>query len=296
MKGSGKGIVPPNFLCFNFWATLQYMLEALFAGRQTEQLLLPGIPARQELSSGYLLERLYPASFGMVDPSHSPPQLFLIRRTTLHWVTEMGPDFVLPGDPTLWCPFMLYITLPSSVVNRTLQRAFQTGSFTLDYSEVPDAVAGCMNLSFSPRSALLFASFQLSIAEIQTGQRRNFEANENFLTVGFRLLQSTCATLFLDRNATIWNRRHIDFLLRCNYLQVPWNPHGFTFMVLDHRCNPYFLRDELNRYFEVPGVPHFRMMHVPTLWSRHQELQHFPEEGIVPLGHFLAPPAQRSRL
>ena len=289
-------MVPQNFSCFNFWATLQYMLEALFAGRQTEQLLLPGIPLRQELSRGYLLERLYPSSFGMVDPSYSPPELFLIRRTTLRWVTEMGPDFVLPGDPTLWCPFMLYTTLPGSVVTRALQRAFQTGSFTLDHSEVPDALAGCMNLSFSPRSALLFASFQLSIAEIQSGQRRNFAANDNFLTIGFRLLQSTFATLFLNRNATIWNRRHIDFLLRCSFLHMPWNPHGFTFLVLDHHCNPHFLCDELNRYFEAPGVPHFRLMHVPTLWSRHQELQNFPEEGVVPLGHFLPPLAQRSRL
>ena len=98
-------MVPQNFSCFNFWATLQYMLEALFAGRQSEQLLLPGIPLRQELSRGYLLERLYPASFGMVDPSYSLPELFLIRRTTLHWVTEMAPAFVIPGDPSFAVPF-----------------------------------------------------------------------------------------------------------------------------------------------------------------------------------------------
>ena len=57
-----RGTYVPHFSTFGFWATLQFMLEILFSGRQTEQLFRPGetFPTNMELARSILFPGMAP--------------------------------------------------------------------------------------------------------------------------------------------------------------------------------------------------------------------------------------------
>ena len=70
-------------------------------------------------------------------------------------------------------------------------------------------------------------------------------------------------------------------LFKCSLLQVP-DSIGLTVACLGHPVRPYFMVDTLNLYFAHENAQHFRMMHLPLLWKRHN--------GVVPLSGLFAQP------
>ncbi|OLQ10186.1 hypothetical protein AK812_SmicGene6122 [Symbiodinium microadriaticum] len=157
-----RGTYVPDFSTFGFWATLQFMLEILFSERQTEQLFRPGetFPTNMELARSILFPGMAPAN-----PSYTPPELLVLAQSRAQWVYNVPHGATLPGSPSAWAPFMFWVTLPLSTFQRCMVTAQRTGTFVLNFADVVGTLDGSLNLSFSPRSALLFYTFQLSISE-----------------------------------------------------------------------------------------------------------------------------------
>ena len=277
-----RGTYVPDFSTFGFWATLQFMLEILFSERQTEQLFRPGetFPTNMELARSILFPGMAPAN-----PSYTPPELLVLAQSRAQWVYNVPHGATLPGSPSAWAPFMFWVTLPLSTFQRCMVTAQRTGTFVLNFADVVGTLDGSLNLSFSPRSALLFYTFQLSISERQ-GRTFEFSADEMVATFGFRVTQQWLAIYFGTGRARMWNRRYCDFLVKTSSLQVPLEPSWATFCMVYHFAHPYTLVLDLNQYLDgnFRGIPcrHFRLMHLPLLERVYNEAYHM-EEGWVPL-------------
>ena len=181
-----------------------------------------------------------------------------------------------------WCPFMVWITLPWSRFQQLMQVALQTRTFAISHLDIPGCMMNRMNFSLSPRSSLLFAAFQLSI--FRTSVCTNFFSSSRSLYHIWPSFDTGyfCHVVYISRSQ-LWNRRHLDFMIRSSRLQFPLSPICESFVLLRHQVAPYFLTDALNSYFEQAGVPHFRLLHLPLLWDRQQLLRQFVHEGLIPL-------------
>ena len=277
-----QGTYVPDFSTFGFWATLQFMLETLFSGRQPEQLFRPGttFPTNMELARSILYPGMAP-----VNPSYTPPELLILVQSRVQFVYNVPAGTTLPGSPSSWAPFMFWITLPLSSFQRCMTTAQSTGTFELNFADIAGTLDGSLNLSFSPRSALLFYTFQLSISERQ-GRTFAFSTDEMVATFGFRVTQQWLAIYFGTGRARMWNRRYCDFLVKTASLQIPLEPSWATFCMVYHFAHPYTLVNNLNQYLDgnFQGIPcrHFRLMHLPLLERVYNDAYHM-EEGWVPL-------------
>ena len=220
-----------------------------------------------------------------VNPSYTPPELLILALSRVQFVYNVPAGTTLPGSPSSWAPFMFWITLPLSTFQRCMTTAQGTGTFELNFADVAGTLDGSLNLSFSPRSALLFYTFQLSISERQ-GRTFAFSTDEMVATFGFRVTQQWLAIYFGTGRARMWNRRYCDFLVKTATLQVPLEPSWATFVMVYHFAHPYTLVNNLNQYLDgnFQGIPcrHFRLMHLPLLERVYNDAYNM-EEGWVPL-------------
>ncbi|OLQ01075.1 hypothetical protein AK812_SmicGene16204 [Symbiodinium microadriaticum] len=143
--------------------------------------------------------------------------------------------------------FMAWITIPRSTFRMVMERAQQTGFFTLNANEVLGAPEH-INFSLSPRSALLLYSFQLSISE-RAGQRYTLGGSQdNLVTIGLHFPTDLFEDLLQRGILKLWNRRYIDYFFRFEAFQMPIGPLLFSVTIV-HRCHPYAVCDFLSRYF-----------------------------------------------
>ena len=241
--GYGDGTFVPDCCNFGYWATLQLMVECLFSGRQQEQLRRPGSPLDGNFQLA--LATLFPGP----SPSYTTPELLLISRSRLMWIFTLQPGMTLPGRPDSWSPFMLYVAMPLSTLQRALEQAQRTGDFVVNHFDVLGTLDQCLNLSLSPRSTVLCYTFQLSITQMQ-GTTYTFAEQEEICTF-CPTVQQLALWLGTSR-MRFWNRRYVDFLFRTSTLQLPTS-------------HAAYLVNGLNAWFQQPQCRHFRLMHLPIL-------------------------------
>ena len=257
--GFGQATFAPDFTTFGFWSTLQLMLELLFSGRQPEQLWRPGSPFPGNIPAA--MATLFPGT-GPVNQSWTPPELYMVARSRLFWMFQIHPGSTLPGSPEAWAPFMMYLTLPLAALQAAVAAAQGTGYFRVQHADIPGTLDRCLNVSFSPKSAYLFFTFQLSIMRMQRVEY-TFPPDTEICTFGFRVTQHWLALNFGTGRARMWNRRYVDFLVKMETLEIPMDPSWPTFLCIRHFQGPYQLVADLNRYFDDPSCRHFRLMHLP---------------------------------
>ena len=176
--GFGQATFAPDFTTFGFWSALQLMLELLFSGRQPEQLWRPGSPFPGNVPAE--MATLFPGT-GPVNQSWTPPELYMVARSRLFWMFQIHPGSTLPGSPEAWAPFMMYLTLPLATLQAAVAAAQGTGYFRVQHAGIPGTLDRCLNVSFSPRSAYLFCTFQLSIMRMQRVEYTNFGLGHTLL-------------------------------------------------------------------------------------------------------------------
>ena len=188
--------------------------------------------------------------------------------------------------------FMAWITIPRSTFRMVMERAQQTGFFTLNANEVLGAPEH-INFSLSPRSALLLYSFQLSISE-RAGQRYTLGGSQdNLVTIGLHFPTDLFEDLLQRGILKLWNRRYIDYFFRFEAFQMPIGPLLFSVTIV-HRCHPYAVCDFLSRYFADESCLHVRFMHIPISHDLWQVVQSNQLENFVPADFVLR--SLRSRL
>ena len=188
--------------------------------------------------------------------------------------------------------FMAWITIPGSTFRFVMERAQQTGLFTLSATEVLGAPEH-INFSLSPRSALLLYSFQLSISE-RGGRRYTLGGpQDNLVTIGLHFPVDLFEDLLRRGVLKLWKRRFIDYFFRFQAFQMPIGPLLFSVTIV-HRCHPYTVCDFLNRYFADEYCPHVRFMHIPLSHDLWQVVQSAQLENFVPAEFVLQ--TLRSRL
>ena len=119
------------------------------------------------------------------------------------------------------------------------------------------------------------------------GQAVDFQPNDDLCALGSRPTQQWLGLSVATNTLSMWNRRFIDYFSNA-LLQVP-DSIGLTVACLGHPVRPYFMVDTLNLYFAHENAQHFRMMHLPLLWKRHNEFAD-PRERRPVVGTFCATP------
>ena len=182
-----------------------------------------------------LFDLLYP---GLRRPDlrlYTPVEVELFRpgRSSLLWPSR--PPLIQHFTELRLLDFMAWITIPMSTFRMVMERAQQTGFFTLSANEVLGAPE-YINFSLSPRSALLFYSFQLSISE-RGGQRHTLGGPQDTLaTVGLHFPVDLFEDLLIRGVLKLWNRRYIDYFFRFFTFQMPIGPLLFSVTIV-HRCH-----------------------------------------------------------
>ena len=176
----------PEFRTFRRWYSPQQFLETLRSGGQVERLRLQRfVNPDFRVQEARIFDLLYP---GLHRPDlrlYTPVEVELFRpgRSSLLWPSR--PPLPQHFNELRLMDFMAWITIPGSTFTFVMERAQQTGLFTLSATEVLGAPEH-INFSLSPRSALLLYSFQLSISE-RGGRRYTLGGpQDNLVTIGLQ--------------------------------------------------------------------------------------------------------------
>ena len=173
-----------------------------------------------------------------------------------------------------WCGSLCLVKISATDAGCFADRDFC--DFSPGYPRVHDAD------EFFTFSKILAFIRSFSVIDFRTSVCTNFFSSSRSLYHIWPSFDTGCFchVVYISRSQ-LWNRRHLDFMIRSSRLQFPLSPICGSFVLLRHQVAPYFLTDALNSYFEQAGVPHFRLLHLPLLWDRQQLLQQFEHEGLI---------------